>query len=202
MFAFHLCVDVVIVDPAIAMADDLVAACDKGVGHLWVLFKRCGHAEYTERNVELGEDTKHTPDTDSRAVLKGRFHERAACARHRRKTDVVEHPLRGRVPGEDVCFPASFVVEIKVERYTGVAGPLRMGWIFAVTHVIAWPVVCCAWRHCAPPSPCASVSVACSHFRSIGNIKPLFSSWRMAQVRRRIPCGLSPARRVVAPMGV
>src|SRR5262249_50748244 len=107
-----------------------------------------------------------------RAVLKGRFHERIAFAQHRWKTDVVEHPLRGRIPGEDGCFPASFVVEIEVERYTGITGPLRIGGIFAVTHVIAWPVVCCAWRHCAPPSSRASVSVA---FRSIRNPKPLFT---------------------------
>jgi hypothetical protein len=157
MFALHLFVDVVIVDPAIAVADDLMATFDKGVGHLWITLKRCGHAEYTERNVELGEDTQYTPYTDARAVLKGRFHERIAFPRHRRKTDVVEHPLRGRVPGEDGCLPASFVVEIKVKRYTGVAGPLRIGWIFAVTYVIAWPVVCSVWRHYAPPFPCASV---------------------------------------------
>src|SRR4029450_2032617 len=142
MFALHLFVDVVIVDPTIAMADDLVAAFDKGVGHLRVMLKRCGHAEYTERNVELGEDTQHTPDTDSRAVLKGRFHERITFAQHRRKTDAVAHPLGGRAPGWDGCFPASFVVEIEAERYTGVAGPLRIRGIFAVPHVIAWPVVC------------------------------------------------------------
>src|SRR2546421_12757168 len=101
MLAFHLFVDMVIVDPAIAVADDLVAAFDKGVGHLWVMLKRCGHAEYTERDVELGEDTQHTPDTDARAVLKGRVHERIAFARHRRTTAVAGDALAGTVPGEE-----------------------------------------------------------------------------------------------------
>jgi hypothetical protein len=137
MVAFHLFVDVVIVDPAIAVADDLVAAFDKGVSHLRVMLKRCGHAEYTERNIELGEDTQHTPDTDARAVLKGRFHEWIAFARYGWKTDVVEHALRGRVPGEDGCFSASFIVEIEVERYTSSTGPLWIGGIFAVTYVVA-----------------------------------------------------------------
>jgi hypothetical protein len=48
MFAFHLFVNVVIVDPAIAVADDLVAAFDTGASHLWVMLKRCSHAEYTK----------------------------------------------------------------------------------------------------------------------------------------------------------
>jgi hypothetical protein len=102
MGAFHLCVDMVIIDPTITVADDLVTAFDKGVGYLWVILKRCGHTEYTERNIALGEDTQHTPDTDSRAVLKGRFHERIAFTWHWWKTDVVEHSLRGRIPSEDV----------------------------------------------------------------------------------------------------
>ena len=46
MFAFHLFVDVMIVDPAITMADDLVAAFDKGVGdpdYAQVLWPRRGY---------------------------------------------------------------------------------------------------------------------------------------------------------------
>src|SRR5712691_1794134 len=62
MLAFHLFVYVMIVDPAIAVADDLVATFDKSAGHCRVPLEGRGHAEHAQRNVELGEDAQYTPD--------------------------------------------------------------------------------------------------------------------------------------------
>ena len=71
VLALYLFVNMVIVDPAIAVADDLMAALDEGVCHLRVTCQRRRHAENTERNVEPGKDAQHAPDADPRAVLKG-----------------------------------------------------------------------------------------------------------------------------------
>src|SRR5262249_37110420 len=123
--------------------------------------ERRSDAEHAERNVELGEDAQHAPDPNTRAVLKGRFHERIPFARHWRKADVIEHPLRRCVAVEDVRLTPRLIVEVEVERDTGASRPLRVGGMVTVAHVIASPLVWGTLRHRAPLFPCTGGSVTC-----------------------------------------
>jgi CheY-like chemotaxis protein len=62
-------VDVLVVDPAPAVAGDLVAQLDEGGGHLGVALQRHRHAEDGQRQAAALELAQDAPDAHARAVL-------------------------------------------------------------------------------------------------------------------------------------
>src|SRR5262249_58457963 len=91
MLAFHRLVHVVVVDPAPAMADDLVTFSEKRLNRLAALLHGAYYTKDTDLDLELPEDAEQPPYADARAVLEHRLDDWAADAVIGRETDVVEH---------------------------------------------------------------------------------------------------------------
>jgi hypothetical protein len=67
-------VDVLVVDPAPAVAGDLVAQFDEGGGEVGVALQRHADAEHGERQPRFLELAQDAPDAGARAVFVDAFH--------------------------------------------------------------------------------------------------------------------------------
>ncbi len=60
---------IVIIDPAIAVANDLMPIREKGLNSLGAFLKRAYDAENADADIELFENSKQTPDADARTIF-------------------------------------------------------------------------------------------------------------------------------------
>src|SRR5438093_13180029 len=68
MLALDLLRHRLVIEPAIAVADDFVALLDKGAGDLGVALGRLGHRQETYLHPEPAEQAQQAPPPDARAV--------------------------------------------------------------------------------------------------------------------------------------
>jgi len=80
VLAFLGFVHVLVVDPAVAVAADLVAGIDHRADHIRVTLGGHGHGEDGQRNVEFLEQLQNPPDAGAAAILVKRFHAHVARA--------------------------------------------------------------------------------------------------------------------------
>ena len=108
MCAFDVGADLLVVDPAQAMAGDLVAQFQAGFSQLRLPLERHGHAkngEWQRASLELAKDS---PDADPAAVFVDRFHRHVPRARKRLGADDLgEEGLRGCITVQDIALAAS-----------------------------------------------------------------------------------------------
>jgi hypothetical protein len=80
MFAFRVLVDEVVVEPTVAVADDLVAFLNKCVSGFRVTLDRLSHGEDANQHIKAFEDPQEPPNSNPSAVFEGGFDIRAANA--------------------------------------------------------------------------------------------------------------------------
>src|SRR3984893_1058186 len=81
MLALDLFRDRLVVEPAIAVADDLVAVLDEGPGEFGVTLGRLRHCQQADLATDRAEQAKRPPPADARAVFEYRLDDRAAHPR-------------------------------------------------------------------------------------------------------------------------
>ena len=137
MLALDLLGHHLVIEPAIAVADDLVPVGDKGADQFRVALGRLGHGQQAQLDAEPAEQTQQAPAADPRTVFEDGFDERAAQTRQRGLADIVQRALGFRVALQDRALAAALEVEIDVDRDTRPAWPLRIGRVSAVADEIA-----------------------------------------------------------------
>ncbi|MNP32671.1 hypothetical protein D3C76_1258680 [compost metagenome] len=131
------------------MAADLVAGIDHGADHVRVTLGGHGHGEDGQRNVEFLEQLQDPPHAGTAAILVKRFHAHVARALQR----LGRHHFREEgfglfVAVQDVALAAFFVIEYERQGDAGIARPVWMRRVTAVTDQVAWVVS----AHCRLPS--------------------------------------------------
>src|SRR6516225_804505 len=81
MLALDLFRDHLVVEPAIAVADDLMPVFDKGVSEFGVALGCFGDRQQTHLDPEPAEQAQQAPAADARAVFENRLDHRAAHPR-------------------------------------------------------------------------------------------------------------------------
>ena len=128
--------DRAIVDPAIAVADDLVPAAHAGLGQLGVQLQRAHDTQYAHGDSVLGEDVEQAPGAAPAAVFEHQLHQRHAAAVSG-DADVVEHALRHRIAVGERGLAAALDVEVEVDGDMRAAGPSRVRRELAVADEVA-----------------------------------------------------------------
>lgn len=126
-----------IIDPAIAMADNLVAARDECFRDIRVLLDGAGDGQNAERYVIFREDIEDTPDAAAASVLEHGFDQRVADPLPGIDADIVEHTFGNGVAVGEGRFPAAFVIQIEVDRDDRATRPFRIRQTLAITDEIA-----------------------------------------------------------------
>ncbi len=149
VLAFLGLVHVLVVDPAVAVAADLVAGFDHGADHVRVTLGGHGHGEDGQWNVEFLEQLEDPPDAGTAAILVQRFHAHVALAlQGLRRDHFREEGFRFLVAMKDVALAALFVIEHEGQGDAGIARPVRVRRVGAVTDQVARVVS----AHCSLPS--------------------------------------------------
>jgi CheY-like chemotaxis protein len=134
VLALHLFRQVLVVDPAPAVAGDLVAQLDEGLGQLGVTLQRHRDAEDGQRQaaaLELAQDAPHP-----RAVLVDALH-RQVAGRVGGGLNISEELLAAGVAVQHRVLAAFLVVQHELHGHPGVAGPAGVGWVAAVADQVA-----------------------------------------------------------------
>ena len=93
VFALDLLGQVLVIDPAVAVADDLVSGLDDRSGDLGVALKRSADRQHADLDVAFGENSQQPPHAAPRAVFVDLLDKHAAPALHRWPADVGQHAL-------------------------------------------------------------------------------------------------------------
>ncbi|EON20068.1 amidohydrolase [Cupriavidus sp. GA3-3] len=131
-------VEALVVDPAPAVAGDLVAQFDKSAGQFRMALQRHRHAEDGQRQAALLELAQQAPDAGARAVFVDALHAHVAVGVGRGADDLGEELLGGGVAVQHAVFAAFFVVEDELQRNARTARPAGVRRPGAVTDEIAW----------------------------------------------------------------
>src|ERR1700682_1972712 len=123
MLAFDLLADVGVVDPAIAVAYDLVPALDESTGQFGILLQRARDGEHAHLDGEVAKDIQYPPGAATAAKFEHRFDERGTLSRFCSHADIVEHAFRPIVAVGEGRFAAALNVEIEIHRDRGVPRP-------------------------------------------------------------------------------
>src|SRR5581483_1648235 len=126
-----------VVDPAVAVRDDLVPGLHAGARDLGVALERHHDREQADRHPALLDDLEQAPDAAPAAELVARLDEDAALAGVRREGRVRERSLGGGVAVENAHLAARLVVDRQQHRDAGAARPLRVGQRPAVADHVA-----------------------------------------------------------------
>src|SRR5271170_1645707 len=137
MLALGLFIDFEIVEPTVAVADDLVSLCDEGRGQLRTLLQGADHAEDADLDAEARENPQQAAATTARPVFEHRLYDGAANAGIARQADIVQRVLGALVAFEQTMLAPGFDVEIDVDGDARAAGPFRIGRMATVAAEIA-----------------------------------------------------------------
>lgn len=127
VLAFLGLVHVLVVDPAVAVAADLVAGFDHGADHVRMALGGHGDGEDGQRNVEFLEQLEDPPDAGAAAILVQRFHAHVALALQGLGGDHFrKEGFRLLVAVQDIALAAFFVIEHERQGDAGIARPVRV----------------------------------------------------------------------------
>ena len=129
---------VLVVDPAVVVAHDLVPGLDHGGGDLAVAGKRGRDGQDPDLDLALLEQAQEPPHPAPAAIFKNGFDQHAARALDRRISDVGQIGLGAAVAVQHVRFSAALVVERYLEREPRLPRPFRIGQPLAVSDHVAW----------------------------------------------------------------
>ena len=142
-------VHVLVVDPAVAVAADLVAGLGHGADHVRVALGGHGHGEDGQWHAAVLEQLEQAPHAGAAAVFVERFHAHVARALQRLGSDHLgEEGFGFLVTVEDVALATFFVIEHERQRDARIPRPVRMGRGIAITDQVARIIS----AHCSLPS--------------------------------------------------
>ena len=148
VLAFLGLIHVLVVDPAVAVAADFVAGLDHGADHVRMALGGHGHGEDGQRDIEFLEQLEDPPGAGTAAIFVQRFHAHVALALQGLSGDHFREEGFGLlVAMKDVALAAFFVIEHEGQGDAGIAWPVRVGRVGAVTDQVARVVS----AHCSLP---------------------------------------------------
>ncbi len=130
-------VDLLVVDPAPAVARDLVARFDERARDLGVALQGHAHAEYRQRQAAALELAQDAPHAHARAVFVDRLHAQVAVRVGRRARHLGEELLAAGVAMQHAVLAALLVVEDELQGHAGAPWPLRLRRMRAVADEVA-----------------------------------------------------------------
>jgi hypothetical protein len=130
--------DLLIVDPAPAMAGDLVAELHERAREFGMPLDRHADAEHGQRQPALLKLAQNAPDARTRAVLIDRLHARVSRRIGRDADDFGKELLGRGIAMQNAVLPAFFIVEDELNSHTRFAGPVSLNGMSAVADEIAW----------------------------------------------------------------
>jgi hypothetical protein len=117
--------------------------------HIRVALGGHGHGEDRQRNVEFLEQFQNPPDAGTAAILVKGFHAHVARALQRLRRDHFREEGFGFfIAVQDIALATFLVVEHEGQRDAGIARPVWVRRVTAVTDQVAWVVS----AHCSLPS--------------------------------------------------
>ena len=134
MLALDLLGHMLVVEPAPAVADDLMAAFDDGLGRIGVALQPHDHSPDAGLYVAFLEDAHEPPEAAPAAVFEGAFHDHVAHALVGREARIRQHTLRMGIAVEDAVLAACLVVDGDGQAEIGSARPLGVRRPGAVAH--------------------------------------------------------------------
>ena len=118
-----------------------MAVGDHRPDHLRVALRRHGHGEHGERHVASLEQLEQAPDPGAAAVFVERFHAHVAHALQGLGSHHLGKERLGLlVAMQDAALATFFVIEHEGQGDAGIAGPVRVGRVVAVSDQVAWVV--------------------------------------------------------------
>ena len=137
MAALLRLVHVLVMNPAPAVAGDLMALLGEPVREFGVALQRHRHAEHGQRQSAFFKLAQDAPHPGARAVFVHRLHRQVPRLEGRRADDLGQKSLRRRVAVQHAVLAAFFIVEDELHRDAGLSGPVRMRWCAAVADQVA-----------------------------------------------------------------
>ena len=155
-------VDLLVGDPAPAVARDLVAVGQERVDDRRVARERHRDAEDRQRHPALAEEPQDPPHAGARAVLVQRLHRHVPRRKGLRADDLGQESLRRGIAVQHAVLGAFLVVEDELHGDARAARPARVRRRRAVAREVARVVGierrtrvydphACGWRRCAAP---------------------------------------------------
>ena len=135
-------VDVLIRDPAPAVARDFVAIGEHRLDPGRIALERHGDAEDRHRDAALAKQAKDPPQPRARSILVERFHAHVSHREGLRADDLGQERLRAGVAVKHRALRAFLVVEDELQRDTRTAGPACVGRMRAIADHVARVAIC------------------------------------------------------------
>ena len=126
VLALDVLVDLLVGNPAPAVARDLVAVGQERVDDRRIARQRHRHAENGQRHPALAEEPQDPPHAGARAVLVQRLHRHVPGGKGLRGDDLGQEGLRRGVPVQHAVLGAFLVVEHELHGHPGAARPVRV----------------------------------------------------------------------------
>ena len=130
--------NILVMDPAPAMACNLVALFDTGLGELRMPLHRHRHREHGQRQAATFELAQDAPAADAGAIFVDRLHTEVAIGITRGADDLGQELLRTAVAMQDAILAALLNIQHELHGDAGISRPACLGWIAAVADQIAW----------------------------------------------------------------
>ena len=138
VLALGVGVDVLVVDPAPAVARDLPIRLAHRGHRLRVALERHRDPVHGDRHPHRHEDPVQAPEPGPAAVLVDGLHVHVAAAGKRSGAhDLGQERFRRGVPVEDAVLRPLFVIDDELHRDSGIVRPPRVRWIAAVASQVA-----------------------------------------------------------------
>ena len=134
--------EVLVVDPAPAMARDLMAGFGHRLAGGGIEFERAADRPGGEAHVAFLEEPQDAPEAGAAAILVHRLGREVAAALDRRAARRLgQEDLGGGIAVQDRILPALLVIQHEADRDPGIARPLRMRRVGAVADQVAVEMV-------------------------------------------------------------
>jgi hypothetical protein len=117
-----------VLDPFQAVAGNIPAGLLHGGDHFRAALQRGGDAEYSRRQLALGEHPPQPPEAGARTIFEHRFDIGMALARPRLHAKYIgEKRFGGAVTMQNVILAALFEIHHELHRDPRIARPARIG---------------------------------------------------------------------------
>ena len=130
-------VQVLVVDPAPAVAGDFMTQLMESGGQLRVALQGHGHAKHGDGPASALKLAQDAPHPHARAIFVNAFHAHVAVWVAGRVEHFAQKLFAAGVAVQGGVFAAFFVVENKLHRHPGLAGPLGVRRVAAVADQVA-----------------------------------------------------------------
>src|SRR5580704_7047883 len=125
-------IDRLVIDPAPAVTDNLVALRHEGPERVRVLLQRAHDSEHADFHFKFLEDAQDAPIARAWAILKYALDDLASLAGIGGEARVGQHILRRSVALEHRALAARLEIEVDIDRDARFARPARVRWGWSI----------------------------------------------------------------------